>query len=597
MRNPPFRFLKPLWIAALAVAGLLLGTACSNDSDGGTSGPEPTPEDPLSNAQFSLSKERQKYIWDIEHLAFILIQDIVPVFRSVVQEGRVEPLLKLLAPGFTGRLFDVEGTVIHHAPVTLETWESGREQVKEVDGEVFVRELASVGKPFAAIESIKIHVTALTPEVDGELDGRWTSAWEVRVVGTQAGGARAEHALDLALEFSRLSEEAMSGAGWIESVSLTRARTTRTPRPLMEEITESTGINVEALSDNWKQSGPPYYPLTGGAALLDFDRDGRIDLLIHDTNGLFLYRGSGDGTFEDVTRAAGLSTAMGGPVRKALVADLDNNGFEDILLDIKKGGVNWTAAFENNGDGTFRMLTLKENTLFRYRLRHFGVADYDGDGLVDLYLAKAGKPAAPDRARRWIGDQTSNEGVLLKNLGGWRFKDVTEDAGLAGESVDTLAVVWLDLESDGDADLFLANHMGPNVLWENRGDGTFLKHPQLAEFGGFSMGATSGDLDGDGDPDLYLANMYSAAGARVIGNLRSTDYAEGVFELIQGFVNGNELYENRGPEGLAPIGTSAGVANSGWSYGPAVVDLDGDGRLDLYAPAGYQSVKRGDPDG
>jgi hypothetical protein len=91
--------------------------------------------------------------------------------------------------------------------------------------------------------------------------------------------------------------------------------------------------------------------------------------------------------------------------------------------------------------------------------------------------------------------------------------------------------------------------------------------------------------------------MYSSAGARVMDNLRSDDYPEGIFDYIQGFVTGNELYHNDDQQGLRPVGVSSGVDNSGWAYGPTMVDLDGDGRLDLYSPAGFQSVERGKPDG
>jgi len=163
--------------------------------------------------------------------------------------------------------------------------------------------------------------------------------------------------------------------------------------------------------------------------------------------------------------------------------------------------------------------------------------------------------------------------------------------------VDTFGAAWFDMEPDGDPDLFLANHMGPNVFWVNQGDGTFLKRSFDEGFGGFSMGVSVGDLDGDGDADLYVANMYSAAGMRVMGNLSAKDYPKNWFEHIQGFIVGNELYDNRDGKDMHPIGEDAGVSVSGWSYGPALVDLDGDGRLDIYSPAGFQSVTRGNPDG
>ena len=93
------------------------------------------------------------------------------------------------------------------------------------------------------------------------------------------------------------------------------------------------------------------------------------------------------------------------------------------------------------------------------------------------------------------------EGVVLKNLGGFRFRDVTHEVGLGGESVDCRSVIWLDLENRGKPDLFLCNHLGANVLWMNRG-GRLVPREIAQGIGGFSMGATTGDPTGDGLPDV-----------------------------------------------------------------------------------------------
>ena len=547
----------------------------------------------LLTDHFTLSEERQQYIWEIEHLAFVLIQDVVPVFKGAIQEDRAEPLLRLLAPGFQGRVFEGEGTVDRHGPVTVQRWEDEQHPSKELDRKAFVEELLSYARAFSKVEDVKVHVTTLSPVEEGNFEGPWRAVWDMHVTGLLNEGGRAERMLQCSLRFRHLSDTVASTPGWIERIAVTRSWHASSPRVLMEEITDTTGIDVKALTDNWKR-GPPRPAVTGGATLLDIDRDGRTDLLINDLSRVYLYRGLGRGKFEDVTVAAGLPIASGHRIAMH-AADLDNDGFEDLLLMR-----DWRAKdiYENQGDGTFRKLPASEHNLQKYLFAIFGIADYDGDGRLDLYLAKAGGLSDDDGpGARWVGDRTSAEGVLLQNLGGWKFADVTREAGLTGEFVDTFAAVWLDLEPDGDPDLFLANHMGPNVLWENRGDGTFVKRLIRQGFGGFSMGATAGDLDGDGDPDLYVANMYSAAGTRVMEHLRPEDYPEGAIDLIQGFVTGNELYLNGGAEGLAPQGVSAGVSNSGWSYGPALVDLDGDGSLDIYAPAGFQSVTRGNPDG
>ncbi len=550
--------------------------------------------DPALSAELFLPEDKQKYLWDIEHLALVMTQDVVPVFRRTFQQARTKSLLEFLAPEFRGRLFAGEGIAVRKGPVSLQTWREGQ-PLKQVDAQGFVEALLSYGKAFSGVEQVGIHFTTLVPEKDGDLEGSWTTQWEIDLKGALKDGGRAQHRIEGRFRLKRLSEDIGSKAGWIDSFEVTQSWFASSPYPLMEEITDATGIAVEELTDNWKKLGPPYYAVNGRVSLTDLDRDGRTDFVIFDypTSRLFIYRGLGGGKFEDITEAAGI-TVTGSPM---VVADLDNDGFEDLVLRLDERRL---VIYRNRGNGTFEWLAPYEHSLNNLNLGTsspvFAVADYDGDGLLDLYIGQAGKAPRKGQQARWIGDRTSPEGLLLRNQGNWKFQDVSAVAGLSGENIDTLAAVCSTWRPDGDPDLFLANHMGHNVLWENRGDGTFAKLSQAPGFGGFSMGATAGDLDGDGDPDLYVANMYSAAGSRVMGNLRPSDYPQGTFEQIRGFITGNELYRNDSKQ-LRPIGATAQVSNSGWAYGPAVVDLDGDGALDLYSPSGYQSVSREEPDG
>ena len=560
---------------------------------------------------FTLAEETQRYIWDVEHLAFILGQDVVSPFKSLVREGD-RTFAAFLADDFRGGFFVGRGERSGGESLAIERWGEGSE-LGWLGRDEFVEALILLGRSFEVLDKVDVHVYHLTPDERGRFERPWRSRWDVRVAGLLPGGRRAENRFNVEFAFDRLSKEMAQETEWITEFRVLDAKFAASPASLLEEITDETGIDLERLYDNWNQAKPPWNPVPGVARSLDYDRDGRVDLLLtemYNVPHLFLYRGNGDGTFDNVTNDVGLSdiARLGFKtwLTGALVADLDDDGFEDLVFSVEQeaapGQVAHAVAVLRNVEGrTFETIPETVHQLggrFRLAPRGMAVADYDNDGLVDLYLGPVGEdPPAEHRQARWIGDQSSREGVLLRNLGEFRFADATAAAGVDGDFIDTSSATWLDLEPDGDADLFLGNHMGPNVLWENQGDGTFVRLPQPPGFGGFSMGAAAGDLDGDGDPDLYVANMYTSAGGRIIDNLRPEDYPPGAYELIRGFATGNELYENHGDGTISALGTAADVDNGGWAYGPELIDLDGDGHLDLYSPAGYQSVKRGEPDG
>jgi hypothetical protein len=138
------------------------------------------------------------------------------------------------------------------------------------------------------------------------------------------------------------------------------------------------------------------------------------------------------------------------------------------------------------------------------------------------------------------------------------------------------------------------------------------------------MGVAAGDVDNDGNIDLYVANMYSKAGNRVVSNVAPGTYPEETMATLRSFVAGSQLHRNLGvggstkrgarssernpstasrstPGSLIPdfeqLGQSWQVAGVGWAYGPALVDLDNDGWLDVYATAGFMSRDRSKPDG
>ena len=246
-----------------------------------------------------------------------------------------------------------------------------------------------------------------------------------------------------------------------------------------------------------------------GGGFLDFDDDGWMDIyLVNGRGSNRLYRNRGDGTFADVTGEAGVGDSSYG--MGCTFGDYDNDGRVDIYVT----NVGPNVLYRNQGDGAFRDVSRRSGVADPRWGTSAAFADYDGDGLLDLYLANYLEFSFQDHEPCYFRqipiycyphgfDGVGN--VLYRNLGGRTFIDVTRSAGLREEArySKSLGVRWLDLDRDGDQDLYVANDTTGNYLFRNRGDGSFqdvslesgtaLGGSGMAQAG---MGVAAGDLDG-----------------------------------------------------------------------------------------------------
>ncbi len=202
--------------------------------------------------------------------------------------------------------------------------------------------------------------------------------------------------------------------------------------------------------------------------------------------------------------------------------------------------------------------------------------DYDGDGYIDVYFLNG----APLRGAQTDGPLPRN--ALYRNEGGWRFTDVTAEAGV-GDAGFGLGVAAADYDNDGDQDLFVNNY-GPNVLYRNNGDGTFTDVTDWAGLrGGHKVGAGACflDIDADGDLDLYVANYV-----KFTYETHLVIYEDGFPQYVspRGYdFEPDLLYRNNGDGTFTDVSDESGVGqHAGSGMGMVCADYDQDGDTDVF---------------
>lgn len=200
--------------------------------------------------------------------------------------------------------------------------------------------------------------------------------------------------------------------------------------------------------------------------------------------------------------------------------------------------------------------------------------DYDGDGHEDIYFLN-GAPLPGSQI------QPPPRNALYRNLGNWTFTDVTEQAGV-GDPGYGLGVCVGDYDNDGDPDIYL-NNFGPNVLYRNNGNGTFTDVTRSAGVGaGNQLGAGAAflDMDGDGDLDLFVANYVGFTfETHQISHMNGFPAYVGPLQYPP---TANLLYRNNGNGTFTDVSAAAGIAGlRGSGMGVIAADFDNDGDTDL----------------
>jgi hypothetical protein len=376
------------------------------------------------------------------------------------------------------------------------------------------------------------------------------------------------------------------GAGLVAaSLPAVGAAQARTPPGFrLTDVTDASGIRFR---HNTGAFGGKLLPETlgSGCAFLDYDADGWQDILL--VNGmdwpghrrgrstLHLFRNNRDGTFTDVTRAAGLDVEMYG--MGVAVGDFNNDGFPDLLVTC----VGQNRLFRNTGKGTFVDVTQASGLGGRQAFSTSALwFDFDRDGRLDLFVCNYvrwsretdvhcsldGKQKSYCTPEAYRGETC----WLFHNLGNGRFEDVTATCGIFDSSSKSLGVAMLDVDQDGWPDLFVANDTQPNKLYRNLRNGRFrdigleagvaLSEDGKARAG---MGVDAADFDNNGRAGIAVTNFDN--------------------EMIG-------LYRQAEPGLYRDVATRAGIGFTSLNtlgFGCVFADLDLDGALDLVVVNGH----------
>ena len=331
----------------------------------------------------------------------------------------------------------------------------------------------------------------------------------------------------------------------------------------------------------------------GGVGLLDFDGDGDLDLFFCQGGPLqpsenkppmadVLLRNDGKGQFVDVSREAGL--APKGYGQGVVVADYDGDGDPDVYVTRYGKNTLWR---NNNG----KFIDATDFAHVGLSLWSLGAAflDFDGDGDLDLFVTtymEFDPKAAPFAFDHETGkanygvpsDFVGQADVLYRNNGDGKFTDVTEISRITGNERG-MGCLAADFDRDGRIDILVANDAQPNVLWRNKGDGTFedVAHKWGIAYNGdgkveANMGIAHGDLDGDGLLDILISHYYNEHATlwRASATSNGTFYQDVTYEC-------GLVLDSR--------------PTTGW--GIADADFDADGRLDVIITNGQIRKEHG----
>ena len=343
-----------------------------------------------------------------------------------------------------------------------------------------------------------------------------------------------------------------------------------------------------------------------GVGIGDINNDGLPDIYLTSNLGKNkLYLNKGNFKFEDITERSGTAGTKNWSTGVSLV-DINHDGLLDIYVSNAgniEGADRKNELFINNGDLTFTEDASTYNLDENGFTTHAAFFDYDGDGDLDVYILNNSFIPVSSlsfnnkrdlRSEDWDLPEIFKGGgdKLLRNDNG-KFTDVSEEAGIYGSLIGFgLGVTVGDVNNDQLPDLYISNDFYErDYLYINNGDGTFYEDikNRVSHLSLSSMGADMADINNDSHPEIFVTDMLPESDKR----LKETTNFErfDIYKLKESrdfyhqFMQ-NTLQLNTGNNTFSEIAFHSGVAQTDWSWGALIFDMDNDGFKDIYVSNG-----------
>ena len=566
---------------AIPVIGLLIGLASVS--------PQPARAEP-----FPLTPP-ERYITDIaisEDTHAVVERNI----RATILTGlrRFDwDLVKLgLSPDFLGRFPALgDGRTVDDDLLTVRRYAPSESELDVLETDRFIERLRAHVGSWVSVER------ASWQAFEFLLEPTRTRAFarvHIQLGGPDSAGKRSVIDATLAVQVV----EDTSGQWVIRRLDLVDGTRVENSRPPFRDITDAVGLHFNrstannALRQDIADTGMSL--IDSALSVVDWNGDGFWDLLATEsTTHAVLFLNDGKGGFSRERLPVQTDPLI---PSQFLFLDLDGDGLEELVSTrvSYRGTRAWIGIYtRRDGQWVFlphamafdnpRRVTRNDGQLIT-------AGDVNGDGMVDLFFGgyENNQSRAAGRFNRVQADD-GDESLLFINHGRLRFTEESEQRGITGTGY-TLVAQFFDFDGDGDLDLFEGNDWGRNVVWDNRGDGTFRAvhdHP-LAQDPNNTMGVTIADWDNTGEWSIYLSNMYSHAGHRVIRLTESV--GDEMHARLEGIAQGNQLFGWRPGTGeWRDRGVPLGVNEAGWAWSCSFYDLDNDGDKEVFVTNGNAS--------